>query len=294
MSEIIAYLPTYSPNTEADTSELRPYGRLSQEKIQERINSGAGTIKPWLYMDCIDSVLNTRPDIKLIVADGKSTDSIRHELTKHHYENGAAYDLALYAEKKSQWWIFNDLLDKYATDSTKYFIYTSSDVIWQMDWVAEAIKEFERNPKLQILFPCVSKGDPNLPCQVASGSRDIDLIAPPFQSYARAPCLNAYVMIFRIDFLRTYGGYPSVFRNCFTESFLHYMCEAMGGEMRLMPRGWVFHYGEGDKWITPGSAYYYNEEVLDFQSKMNQVLMHRAMNRMSVDYLKKTLATSER
>lgn len=294
MSEIVAYIPTYSPDTEADASELRSYSRLNNEQIQVRVDSGHGTIKPWMYMDSIDSVLNIRPDIKLVVADGKSTDSIRHDLTKHHYESGAAYDLALYAEKKSQWWIFNDLIEKYTTQDTKYFIYTSSDVVWQMDWVTEAIKEFERNPKLQILFPCVSKGDPNLPCQVADGPRDLDPVFAPYQSHARAPCLNAYVMIFRMDFLRTYGGYPTLFRNCFTESFLHYMCEAMGGEMRLMPRGHVFHYGEGDKWTSPGSAYYYTEEALFFQEIMNKVLMHKAMGMMTPEYLKKTLYKTEK
>ncbi len=67
------------------------------------------------------------------------------------------------------------------------------------------------------------------------------------------------------------------------------MCEAMGGQMRIMPRGHVFHYGEGDKWTTPGSAYYYTEEKLIFQDIMNNVLMHKAMGTMTVDYLKKTL-----
>lgn len=289
MNEIICYIPTYSPDIEADKSGLRPYSRLTNSQIQERIDSGTGTVKPWLYMDCIDSVLNICPDIKLVVADGKSTESIREGISQHHFENKAAYDVMLYAEKKSQWWIFNDVLKKYATVDTKYFIYSSSDVIWQMDWVAEAIKEFDRDPKLQIIFPCVSKGDVNLPCQVSSGPRDIDSIEPPFQSYARAPCLNAYAMIFRMDFLRTYGGYPDIFRNCFTESFLHYMCTAMGGKMRLMPRGWVFHYGEGDKWVSPGSAYYYSEEVFVFQDIMNKVQMHRAMGLMTIDFLKKIL-----
>lgn len=244
-----------------------------------------------MYMDAIDSVLNTRPDTKLVVADGKSTESMRNELTKHHFANNAAYDIMLYADKKSQWWIFNDVLDKYATDETKYFVYTCSDIIWQMDWVGEAIKEFERNPKLQILFPCVNRGDPNLPCQIADGPRDLDPIFAPFQSYARAPCLNAYAMIFRMDFLREYGGYPTLFRNCFTESFLHYMCEAMGGEMRLMPRGWVYHYGEGDKWTGEGGFYNYTAEKLDFEEIMNRVLMHKALGKMTPEYLKKTLKT---
>lgn len=286
-------MPTYSPDTEANKSYFRGYSRSSNDDIIARFTDGTGRSKPTLYMDSIDSVLNTRPDIKLVVADGKSTESIREELTKHHYANGAAYDLALYADKHSQWWIFNDILKKYATPETKYFIYSSSDVIWHHDWVAEAIKEFERNPKLQILFPCVTNGDPNLPCQIASGPRDLDPIPAPFQSHARAPCLNAYAMIFRMDFLRTYGGYPTAYRNCFTESFLHYMCDAMGGEMRLIPRGHVHHYGEGDKWVTPGSAYYYTEEKFKFQNMMDQVLMYKAMKRMTVNYLKETLYKGE-
>ncbi len=96
-------------------------------------------------------------------------------------------------------------------------------------------------------------------------------------------------MIFRMDFLRTYGGYPNFFRNCFTESFLYFMCEAMGMELRLLPRGWCYHYGTGDMWSDNGSAYYYNEEKLAFDNIMNNVLMHKAMGTMNVDYFKKTL-----
>lgn len=288
MPEIICYMPTYSPDTEADTVYSRPYHRLTNEQIQSRVNTEGCRAKPWMYLDSIDSVINTRPDIQLVVGDGRSSESIRDGLIKHNAASGG-YQLELYPEKMSQWAIFNDILDKYATKETKYFVYSSSDVIWYMDWVNEAIKEFESNQKLQIIFPCVNSGDPNLPCQIAQGTRDIDMIAPPFQDHARAPVLNAYAMIFRMDFLRVYGGYPTVFRNCFTESFMHYMCEAMGGAMRLMPRGHVFHYGEGDKWVTPGSAYFHTEEKLDFQEIMNNVLMHRAMGRMTVDYLKTKL-----
>lgn len=282
-------MPTYSPDNEADINYPRSYVRQTNDEIQLRIDSDKGRLKPWMYMDSIDSILNTRPDVKLIVADGMSTQSIRHHMQKHHLANDAAYDFAMYPEKMSQWILFNDVLKLYATEETKYFVYTSSDVIWQMDWVGEAIKEFEKNPKLQILFPCVNKGDQNLPCQVSPGPRDLDPIFPPYQDHARAPVINAYAMIFRMDFLRTYGGYPTLYRNCFTESFLHYMCEAMGGEMKLMPRGHVFHYGEGDKWVTPGSAYYYTEEKLIFQEVMNNVLMHKALNRMDVNYLKNKL-----
>ncbi len=289
MSEIICYVPLYSPDSEADKNWARPYPRATPQEIDSRIDSDKGRRKPAMYMDVIDSVLNTRSDIKLVVADGRSTDSIRAEMQKHHLASAAAYDLMLYPEKMSQWAIFNDIIKYYATDETKYFIYSSSDIIWKMDWVAEAIKEFERNPKLQILFPCVNRGDPNLPCQIAPAPRDLDPILPPYQQAARASVLNAYAMIFRMDFLRTYGGYPTVFRNCFTESFLAYMCEAMGGEMRIMPRGWCFHYGEGDKWVTPDSAYYYTEEKLMFQEIMNKFLMYKAMNQVTVTTLKKLL-----
>lgn len=291
MSEIVCYIPIYGPTTEADFNWPRPYGRATNQEITGRIANDKGRIKPAMYMDAIDSVLNVRPDIKLVVGDGRVSDSVRFEMAKHHLANDAAYDIAMYEEPQSQWKIFNDIIKTYVTDETKYFIYSSSDVIWQMDWVSEAIKEFEKNPKLQILFPCVTNGDPNLPCQIAPGPRDLDPVPPPFQTAARAPVLNAYVMIFRMDFLRTYGGYIKCFNNCFTESFLAYQCEAMGGEMRILPRGHVFHYGEGDKWITPGSAYYYTEEKLIFQGIMDSVLMHKAMGRMTVDFLKKTLYT---
>lgn len=289
MSEIICYVPTYSPDTESDTSFARPYTRLTNEQILDRIGD-KGRLKPWMYMDVIDSILNIRPDIKLVIGDGRSSDSIRSDLKHHHLENDGKYDIVLYPEKESQWIIFNDILKIYSTPETKYFIYSSSDVIWHMDWVQEAIKEFERNPKLQILFPCVNSGDPNLPCQISASVRDLDPIAPPFQEAAQAPVLNAYAMIFRIDFLRTYGGYPNIFRNCFSESFLHYMCEAMGGEMKIMPRGHVFHYGEGDKWQNEkGSPYYYTEEKFKFQDIMNKALMAKAMRTLNVNFLKKIL-----
>jgi hypothetical protein len=282
-------MPTYSPTTEADTIHSRPYTRLSNDEISARIASGFGHIKPWVYMDCIDSISNIRPDIKLVVGDGRSTESIRQEMSNHHLATEAKHDIMFYPDKMSQWVIFNDIIKTYCTEETKYFVYSSSDVIWTMDWIAEAIKEFDKDPKLQIIFPCVNRGDPNLPCQIASGPRDLDLINPPYQDVARARVLNAYAMIFRMDFLRTYDGYPTIFRNCFSESFLAYMCEAVGGEMKLMPRGWVHHYGEGDKWTTHGSAYYYTEEKMTFQSIMNFVLMHKAMKAMDVKFLKKAL-----
>lgn len=273
---------------EADTENSRPYNRLNNQQIAERVNATDKPFKPWLYMDAIDSVLNTRPDINLVVGDGRSTESIRQEMLKHQNETGG-YHIEFYSERMSQWVIFNDIINKHATPETEYFVYSSSDIIWQMDWVAEAIKAFEANPKLQILFPCVNNGDANLPCQIAAGPRDIEPLFPPYQEPAEARVLNAYAMIFRMDFLRTYGGYPTLFRNCFSESFLHYMCEAMGGEQRLLPRGWCFHYGTQDIWQENGSFYYYNEEKMLFHDVMNKLKMAKAMGLMSVDFLKNLL-----
>lgn len=303
MSEILAYMPTYSPSTEADTQYPRPYSRSNNQDISQRLFPPTGRIKPWVYMDAIDSILNTRPDIQLVVADGRSTESIRAELQKHQREaqlehnemawSGqaapASYTLELYPEKMSQWVILNDIYHKYATSETKYFVYTSSDVIWFQDWVAEAIKAFEKDPKLMLLFPTVSAGDPNLPCQVATGPQDIDPIFPPYQKEAKAPVLNAYAMIFRIDLLRKYDGYPTLFRNCYTESFLHYLCVAMGGDMKLLPRGWCYHHGTVDIWEENGSYYYYNEEINLFQNTMNKVQMMHGMDMMTPEFLKETL-----
>ncbi len=169
MHKIVCYVPTYA-QTEADLSNHRPYQRLTNDQIFKHTESPLGRIKPLMYMDSIDSILNIRPDIKLVVGDGRSTNSIRAELQKHN-EISRGYNLKLYPEKMSQWVIFNDIYKE--NQDADYFVYSSSDVLWHMDWVEEAIKEFERNPKLQILFPCVSAGDPNLPCQIASGVRDI-------------------------------------------------------------------------------------------------------------------------
>ncbi len=306
MTQIVAYMPTYSPFTEA-APLLRPYTRLTQEEIATHLhNRAVWAAKPSMYMDCIDSIRNIRPDIRLVVGDGRSTDSIRKELWKHFHQSdlpnnpdgtaaGVAYDIQTYQEKMSQWVIFNDIFKSklQCGPETEYFIYTSSDVIWMMDWVAEAIKEFEKNPKLQILFPTMSQGDPNAGWQLASGPVDSDPFVPPFQEAAKAPVCNAYVMIFRMDFLRTFGGYPTLFRNCYSESFLHYMCQAVGGEMRVLPRGWCFHWNEGDKWTENGSTYYYNQEFELFELVMNKLQFARGLGQLKVDYLKNLLYKKE-
>jgi len=283
--KIVCYVPTYS-QTEAEVL-TRPYTRLSTAEIMDRTNDIKNRSKPGMYFDVIDSIINNPTKVDLIVSDGRSTDSIRDALLLHQRQSGG-YELKLYPEKMSQWLLFNDIYNEHK--DADYFIYNSSDVIWHMDWVVEAIKEFEKNPRLQILFPCVNKGDPNLPCQIAKGVRDLDPILPPYQDAAKARVLNAYAMIFKMDFLHQYGGYPNVYRNCFTESFLAYMCQAIGGEMRVMPRGHVFHWSEGDKWGQEvASPYYYNEEKFAFQSMINELLMCKAMNMMNKDYLKKKL-----
>ncbi len=302
MTEIVCFVPTYSPNVEAQTT--RSYDRLTQEEIKKRLETTEARIKPGVYFDVIDSIINTRPDVHLIVGDGKSTDSIRTALISHNEEakkehleavwhgdkaDRSAYTLQLYPEKMSQWVIFNDVFEKYTTPDTKYFIYSSSDVIWQMDWVAEAIKEFDKNPALQILFPLVSTGDGNIPFQVSDGPIDRDPSEAPYDQYGKAKVLNMYVAIFRADFLRAYGGYPDIFRNCYTESFLQYLCKAVKGEMKLLPRGHVFHHGTVDIWQENGSYYYYNEEKLIFDTIMNHVQMMDGAGLVSQEFLKKLL-----
>lgn len=282
-------MPTYSPHTEADKDHPRPYKRLSNEEIAPRLFHYTGRLKPWVYMDAIDSILNTRPDINLVVVDAKSTDSVRDALKEHHRVN-PQYDMLFYPERESQWKLFNDVIEKYAKSYTEYFVYTSSDVMWlNTDWVAECIKEFEKNPRLMIAFPCVNNGDSNLPCQVASGPRDMDSFRPPFQQAAKAPVLNAYAMVFRMDFLRKYGGYPTLFRNCYTESFLHHLCEAVDGEQRLVPRAWCYHWGTVDIWQENGSYYYYNEELSLFRDVMNKVQMAQGLGKMTPEFLKQVL-----
>ncbi len=306
MTQIVAYLPTYSPFTDA-APLLRPYTRLSQEEISKHLQAQERHIwmaKPSMYMDAIDSVRNIRPDIRLVVGDGRSTDSIRSEMWKHFHQSdlpnnpdgtaaGVPYEFRTYPDKMSQWLIFNDVLKSQCGPETKYFIYTSSDIIWQMDFVAEAIKEFEKNPKLQILFPTMSSGDGNANWQLATGPRDADPFVPPYQEAAKAPVCNAYVMMFRMDFLRTYGGYPTLFRNCYTESFLYYMCQAMGGEMRVLPRGHCFHWNEGDKWTENGSTYYYNQEFELFEGVMNNLQFAKGLGGLTVPFLKNLLYRKE-
>lgn len=292
MTRILAYMPTYSPYAEATFINPRPYTRQSNIQIDKRFHSlGNGCReKPWVYMDAIDSVLNTRPDMHLVVADARSTDSIRDELIKHHQAAEGRYSLSLYTDRMSQWKVFNNLWKNHAAEDTEYFVYTSSDIFWGPDWVAEAIKEFEKDPALQIIFPCVQSGDPNLPAQIAPGPRDLDLIEAPYQHAARAPVINAYAMIFRNSFLKAYGGYPDIFRNCFSESFLFYMCEAMGGKLRLMPRGWCFHLNAVDAWKDSGGLYNYDAEFDKFQSLMTHVQKTRMEGEMTIEFLKRTLS----
>lgn len=304
MSEILAFMPTFSPNDECHPRFVRPYTREGQEAIKSRLGTANGRLKPGVYLDAIDSILNIRPDIHLVVGDGRSTESIRSALQSHNQEaiiehnemlwsghdDRSAYTLEFYPKKMSQWKIFNDVYKRYATPDMKYFVYTSSDVVWLHDWVSEAIKEFDKNPKLMILFPTVSSGDGNIPCQVASGPRDLDLQEIPYDIHGKGRVLNMYSAIFRREFLDAYGGYISLFRNNFSESFLDYMCEAMEGEMRLMPRGWAWHWGTVDYWKSEsGSPYFFAEEKDKFDITINKVLMMHGAGFANVPFLKNLL-----
>ena len=296
MSEILCYMPCYAPDAGVEDQCGRPLTRLNIEQIAARINvlKVKSRARPAVYMDCIDSVLTARPDIELVVGDARSSDIVREGLGMHH-KIAKGYELLFYPEKMSQWVVFNDVMSRHIKEDTKYVVYTSSDVIWCNDWIAEAIKEFDKDPALQIIFPTVGAGDVAIPIQLASGPVDADLIDPADHmdclgmSAARAPCLNAYAIIFRVDFFKAYGGYPTLWRNCFTESFLYYMCEAMGGKMRLMPRGWVYHHNGVDVWIGEGGFYHYAAEKPAFDRVIEKVLSARAEKTMTVDFLKDVL-----
>lgn len=297
MTRILAYLPTYAPNvTEAEESCDRPIARLTTEAIAMRINTHGAKSRgrPWVYMDCIDSVINMRPDIELVVGDAKSSDLVREGLSAHHKATGG-YHLAYYPEKMSQWALFNDILARHATADTEYMVYTSSDIVWCMDWIAEALREFDKDPTLQIIFPCVNAGDPSIPIQLAPGPRDIGLIDPADHmdcigmAAARAPCLNAYAFIMRMDFLKTYGGYQTIWLNCFSESFLYYQCLAMGGKLRLSPKMWAYHHSGVDVWVDEGGFYNYIREKPKFDETMDRVQEARAKGEMTIDFLKSVL-----
>lgn len=291
--DILAFLPTYAPDAGTEDGCNRPLIRLTNEQIAQRINvlGQKSRARPYIYMDCIDSVVNTRPDVDLVVADARSSDVVRESLSIHHKQAGG-YQLAFYPEKMSQWALLNDILVRHATDDTKYFVYTSSDIVWAMDWVGEAIREFEKDPSLQIIFPTVNSGDIAIPVQLASGPKDVGLIDPadhmdcPGMAAARAPCLNAYAIIFRMDFFRKYGGYPDIFRNCFTESFLYYLAQAMDGKMRLCPRAWCYHHNGVDVWIGEGGFYHYGAEKHTFDRIMDEVQTAKDENRITVEFLK--------
>lgn len=303
---ILAFMPTFAPDTEAvlDAPNRRGYTRATQVDIAYRINDLGylSRIRPWVYMDCIDSVLNIRPDVDLVVADARSTDSIREHLRLHQeascgHNDHPGYSFALFPEKASQWHALNTVYTIHATPETKYFVYTSSDIIWTHDWVAPAIEHFEKDPTLQILFPYVNSGDPALPHQISTGPHDGPLIDPAdfmeceASRAARAPVLNAYAFIVRRDFFDEYGGYPTAYKNCFTESFLYYMCEAMGGKMRLMPQGWVYHHNGIDQHGigTADGGYNYLAEKPTFDKIMDEVQAARAAGTDDVAFYKRML-----
>ena len=301
-SPFLVFMPTYAPDTEAiiNAPNKRGYKRLSQEEISSRINTLGfmSRLRPWVYMDCIDSVINIRPDVDLVAADARSTDSIRDQLVLHQRASfdldHSGYDLALFERKESQWKALNRILEIHDPyHERKYLIYTSSDIVWTHDWITPAVKHFDADPTLQMLFPCVNSGDPNLPVQIAPGPRDLPLIDPALHMdnaatrAARAPVLNAYAFICRMDFIKAYGGYPNIFRNCFTESFLYYMCEAIGGKMRLMPEGWVYHHGALDAHThEDGGLYNHTAEKPAFDRIMNEVQAARASGALTKDMLK--------
>lgn len=290
--KILAYMPTFSPDEDVNPELSRPFTRLSNKEIGRRLKKHRN--KPWVYFDAIDSICNNPTFVRLVVGDGRSTESIRSALGEHQRLAGG-YELRLYPEKMSQWIIFNDIFENYATRETEYFVYSSSDIIWTMDWVAEAIAEFERDSSLQILFPCVGRGDMNASWQVAACPRDIDPYEPPYQAAARAPVLNMYVAIFRASFLAAYGGYPTIFANCFSESFLHYMVSAVGGKMKVLPRGFCYHHSEADKWKDDsGGSYNYTREKPVFDKIMDEVLKKRFRGEMTVEYLRDTLRCGNR
>lgn len=296
--EILAFMPTFAPDAGEEDGCGRPLVRLDMDSIAQRINvlGMKSRARPWMYMDAIDSVINQRPDVDLIVADARSSEVVRNNLAIHHRQAGG-YELAFYPDKASQWAIMNDILARHVTPHTKWVVYTSSDIIWPMDWIEPALKEFEKDPELAILFPTVNAGDGNLPLQLAPGPYDADVIDPadymnnPASQAARAPCLNMYAAIFHIDFFKTYGGYMNAYANCFTESFLYYQCEAMGCKMRLAPRCWLYHHNGGDihGLGTENGGYNYFKEKPTFDKMMDEVQLARSENRMTVEFLKKVL-----
>lgn len=290
--KILAFMPTYSPFNEASHEGRRGYERLAQPEVLSRCGR-AYSHKPWVYLDAIDSVRNIRPDIVLTVNDSRSTDSIRNHLDCHNRTPGG-YRLVLGRERRGQWDLLNECIDGEDFD---YVVYTSSDIIWKEDWVEEAIKEFKKDSRCMIIFPTVSAGaDVDVPDQIATGVKDVDAyeVKPVGASgrevtaYARSiPCLNMYAAIFRAEFFKTYGGYPNVFRNCFTETFLPLLCKAMGGNMKVMPRGNCYHHNGVDRWQEGGTWYNFGKEQGVFLEKIKKYMAQE--ERVDVGFMKELL-----
>lgn len=292
MVRLVTYMPTYSPDAEAEPDVTqRTAGRLSNAQITDRLTrlQWKTRARPWCYMDAIDTVVNTRPDAGLQVVDAASAASVKSLLIEHSSERDSGhYRFISRPDKESQWKLLNDVLvsDDFSSD---FFIYTSSDVLWLDDWVSKALEEFDRDPNLLLLFPTVSDGDRAAPWQIAPGPVDQNPFEPPFQAAARAPVCNAYAFMARMDLFKAYGGYPTLFRNCFTESFLSYLCEALGGTMKVAPRCWAFHHNGVDKWTGPSGTYAYESEKAKFDGVMDRVQDARIRGKMTKEFLKEVL-----
>ena len=250
--EVLVFMPTYAPNGVVGPG-LRSSGILESYLTLMRRGWRRDYHSPWTYLDAIDSIFHVlSTDVHLVVADFRSSDAFRAVLLEHQRAIGAPnYELWFSDKPESPWVAMNKvILDKFKDGTFNYFIHTTSDLLWtQRGWLRECILEMNRDADCLITYPTVSTVAANVAYQGASLPEDKD----PFT----VSLANAYCRIFHRDFLAAYGyRYPDVFRNCYTETFLPLMLDALGKTQKIVPRANCAHCEGLDIWAAEDGTTY--------------------------------------
>lgn len=249
--EALVFMPTYAPKGVVSPGYRDPrmatYLNLMHRGWNRQYQS------PWTYLDAIDSVFHVlSTHANLVVADFRSSDAFREVLLEHQRGlNAPNYELWFSDAPESPWVALNAvLLNKFMNGTFSYFIHTTSDLIWsQRGWLRECILEMNRDQDCLITYPTVTTAAANVAYQAAPLPEDKD----PFT----VSLANAYCRIFHRDFFAAYGyRYPDIFRNCYTETFLPFMLDALGKTQKMVPRANCAHCEGLDIWEAEDGTTY--------------------------------------
>lgn len=258
--DFLVFMPTYAPDKNIVKDGFRNcYETQPLHKIISRGLNGEFSA-PWTYLDAIDSVSHILGnDAHISVADFRSSEVVQNILREHlKYANLPNYELLLGKNKESQWKAMNQVLkSRFKNGSYKYFIYTSSDILWgQADWIKNVLEVFEKDEKCLIAYPTVNKG---LKDQVPYQISKIPLPNEEFE----VNLANAYGIVFKREFFEEFDfKYPDIFRNCYTEGFLHRMLKSIGANQKMVPNANLLHADGMDIWCktVKGVRHYYSQD----------------------------------